>query len=166
MALIVEDGTGLSTAEAFISVADADTYHAARGNPVAWSGASVSTKEACLRAGATYLGRIKWKGTRRLEAQALAWPRYSVVDGDGFSLSSTAVPERIRRANAELALRHVYSSILPDSAENGLIRTRSKVGPLETEKEWAGGKPGESSFPAVDALIVGLTLASDRVVFI
>lgn len=32
MALIVEDGTGLSTAESFISVADAVTYHTNRGN--------------------------------------------------------------------------------------------------------------------------------------
>ena len=32
MSLIVEDGTGLATAEAYISVADATTYHAARGN--------------------------------------------------------------------------------------------------------------------------------------
>ncbi len=32
MALIVEDGTGLSTAESYISVADATTYHTARGN--------------------------------------------------------------------------------------------------------------------------------------
>ncbi len=32
MSLITEDGTGLSTAESFISVADAVTYHTARGN--------------------------------------------------------------------------------------------------------------------------------------
>lgn len=32
MPLIVEDGTGLPDAEAYISVADADAYHDARGN--------------------------------------------------------------------------------------------------------------------------------------
>ena len=32
MALEVEDGTGKSTAESYISVADATTYHTARGN--------------------------------------------------------------------------------------------------------------------------------------
>lgn len=32
MALITEDGTGLSTAESYISVADAGIYHTARGN--------------------------------------------------------------------------------------------------------------------------------------
>jgi len=32
MSLIVEDGTGKSTSESYISVADASTYHAARGN--------------------------------------------------------------------------------------------------------------------------------------
>jgi len=32
MALVTEDGTGLSTAESYISVADATTYHTARGN--------------------------------------------------------------------------------------------------------------------------------------
>ena len=36
MSLIVEDGTGLSTAESFISVADATTFHTDRGNS-AWN---------------------------------------------------------------------------------------------------------------------------------
>jgi hypothetical protein len=31
MALIVEDGTGRADAESYVSVADADTYHANRG---------------------------------------------------------------------------------------------------------------------------------------
>ena len=34
MSLVTEDGTGLPTAESYISVADATTYHTARGNAV------------------------------------------------------------------------------------------------------------------------------------
>jgi len=36
MSIVVEDGTGLATAETYISVADATTYHTARGNS-AWN---------------------------------------------------------------------------------------------------------------------------------
>ena len=36
MAIVCEDGTGLSTAETYITVADATTYHTARGNS-AWN---------------------------------------------------------------------------------------------------------------------------------
>ena len=43
MALVVEDGTGLDTAESFISVADADTYHTEwNADPTAWTGATTA----------------------------------------------------------------------------------------------------------------------------
>ncbi len=167
MAIVVEDGSGLSTAETYITIVDADAYHAARGNPSAWSGASTTTKESCLRAAACYLdAEYKWRGTRKREAQSLAWPRLYVVDDDNFAISSTVVPERVRRATAELALRHITTSIMPDSNTGGVVRERSKVGPLETEKEYAGTKSTRADFPIVDNLVKGLVVGGDLVVYV
>lgn len=54
MALIVEDGTGLADAESYLSVADADTYHADRNNE-AWQDYSTAEKEAALRKATQYI---------------------------------------------------------------------------------------------------------------
>src|SRR5690606_27756416 len=92
MALIVEDGTGLPNAEAYISVADADSYFAKRGNS-AWAALTVDAKEVALRLGADYMAAVygpRWCGERLTDTQALDWPR----DEQG-------VPEAVKRANAE-----------------------------------------------------------------
>ena len=76
MALVVEDGTGLSTAESYISVADADTYHSDRGNAL-WTGTD-AVKEEALRQATEYLdATYDWKGSISLTTQALNWPRGS-----------------------------------------------------------------------------------------
>ena len=67
MSLIVEDATGLSTAESYLSVANADTYHASYTGSTAWSGASTGTKERALRRATQYLDSVyggRWLGER------------------------------------------------------------------------------------------------------
>ena len=74
MALIVEDGTGLSTSEAYISVADASTYFTARGNTT-WAAISTDDlREAYLRQATEYMTQVyrsRWEGVRYSETQAL-----------------------------------------------------------------------------------------------
>ena len=84
MALIVEDGTGKSDAESFISVADADTYHSNRGN-TDWASLLTAAKEQNLRKATDYICqvyRMKWAGTRVNGTQALDWPRAYVLRDD------------------------------------------------------------------------------------
>ena len=49
MALITEDGTGLADAESYCAVTEADAWHAAHGNPSAWTQADEPAKETALR---------------------------------------------------------------------------------------------------------------------
>ena len=79
MALTVETGSGSATADAFVSVADCDTYCEARGL-TDWTGAEdspASIKEAAIRRATAHLsGAYAWKGARtKGREQALAWPR-------------------------------------------------------------------------------------------
>lgn len=81
MALIVEDGTGLAAAEAYASVAEADTYHTARGREATWTDLDADVKERALRLATDYMQqayRSLWAGTRKTTAQALDWPRWNV----------------------------------------------------------------------------------------
>jgi len=143
MALIVESGAGLPDAEAYISVAEADAYFAARGN-AAWAALNTAAKEAALRLGADYMEAAygpKWKGERVSDTQALSWPRGG-IDG----VADDAVPVAVQRANAELAVR---ASAGPLMADQGAQVKSETVGPISVT--YADGARQETRYAAVDA---------------
>lgn len=161
MALVVEDGTGLSTAEAYISEVDADTYFNARTVPAAWSSASSAEKEAALRMAAEYMDStygLRWKGTRTEVDQALDWPRYDVEDRDGNVLDATVLPTALVRANAELASRQLSAELMPDvdAGESGITSESVKAGPVSQTVQFAGTKSTAKRFPKVDRMLSDL----------
>lgn len=135
MALIVETGAGLETSESYVSVAEADEYHASRGN-AAWD--LIDDKEALLRQATDYMlqtYRGKWKGYRTTAIQALDWPRAEVALNDvagpsDFYISNEIVPVEVRRACAELALRASTEQLLPDETQQVIKET---VGPISVQ---------------------------------
>ncbi len=163
MALVVEDGTGKTNSEAYISVADADTYHTNyTGATSNWSTASTTVKERTLRLSTLALDAqnvLRWKGRRQSKGQALDWPRNNVKDSSGFFIDSNVIPEDLRRANAELALREITDSdgILPDIDDNGIIkREKVKVGPIESDIEFVGGARPNTLYTVVKVLLKDL----------
>ena len=112
MALVVEDGTGLATAESYLSVVGADAHHTSRGTAEAsWVDLDTEVKEQCLRRATDYMlqtYRGRWKGYLVLpQTQALDWPRYQVYPDASFlyAIASNSVPIEVKRACAELAVR-------------------------------------------------------------
>lgn len=147
MTLIVEDGTGLSTSESFISVANADARIAALGlSSTEWTALDATGKEQALRRATSHLEglyRDRWKGTRLLRTQALSWPRYGAVV-DEWQIESTLVPTDIANACAELAFKAAAGDLAPD-IERAVIR--EKVGPLETE--YSATAPQATNYRAI-----------------
>jgi len=143
MALIVEDGTGKSDAESYISVADADTYHAAQTGTTDWSGATTDNKEMALRRATRYLDsvyRLQWQGQRKLDTQVLDWPRYNVYDADDFDVDCDSLPAKLEQATAEMALLALSEDLLPDLSDPGTVKaSKVKVGPIEESVTYAGG---------------------------
>jgi len=141
MALVVETGTGSATAESFVSVSDATTYHANRGN-AAWAAlASDAVREQCLRKATDYMQgqyRARWQGYKNTATQALAWPRAFVyiepfylgaVGSYPFLVASDIVPVEVKNACAELALKAATADLLADTTQQVLSET---VGPIST----------------------------------
>ena len=132
MTIIVEDGTAKVDAETYISVVDADTYHANRGNTV-WTALSTAVKEQLLRKAADYIEqayRSRWKGIRTTSTQALDWPRQNVSIEDvalRSVLPSNMVPSQVMRACAELAYRANAGELAPDIEPRV---TSEQVGPI------------------------------------
>jgi len=149
MALIVEDGTGLATAESYVSVAAADTRMTNLGN-TNWALLTTAEKEQALRrATAAMLQsyRERWHGVRMTSTQALDWPRSGVVV-DGYSVASNAVPVDVANACADLAFKAAAGDLTPDLTR-GVVR--EKVGPIETEYD--RNSPQSPRRPAIEMML-------------
>jgi hypothetical protein len=154
MPLVVETGAGLANAESFISVTDATTYHAARGN-AAWAAlASDTVREQVLRQATDYMEQVyglRWAGMRKTDAQALAWPRYMVPRADsagGSYWPDNAVPVAVANACAELALKASTGALAPDI---GRLKSKTKVGPIQVE--YADNATPYTQYRAIDNML-------------
>lgn len=155
MALVVEDGTGISNANAYISVSEADAYFSARNLlATAWSGKTVAEKEAAILYATTYLdSNFYWLGHIKISDQALGWPRILVYDREGRSIDSNIVPQRIKDATAELALEALTKSLSPSLPRGGDVK-RKKVSSLEIE--YFSYASNSRTFPLVRQILSGL----------
>lgn len=95
MTIIVEDGSQVANANSYISVADAQTYVDALGK-------TVTVTEALLLQAMNAMGALSWKGGIVSNTQSLSWPRHSVIDCEGRSIDTDAVPSEIGYAQAML----------------------------------------------------------------
>lgn len=154
MAIIVEDGTMVSGAESFISVSDADTYHANRGDTV-WAALTTTEKEQSLRKATDFMeakyGK-KWAGYKNSSSQSLSWPRKWVPLNDLITVEyvlDTVVPVEVMNACAELAVRSSTEELSPDKQKGAVIR--EKVDVIETE--YASYSPSSSRYKKVDEML-------------
>lgn len=144
MSLIVEDGTGMATAESYISVADADIYHSNLGN-ASWATLTTTVKEQLLRKATNYMVqvyRLLWAGIRKNDTQSLDFPRYLVPKYDNGAMYSyydeNSVPKEVKDACCEFALKANTASLAPDLDR---LTKREKIGTLEVEYDTTKGYP-------------------------
>lgn len=167
MTLVVETGEGLSNAESYISVADADSYHANRAN-TAWAALSTPNKEAYLRRATDYMVqsyRQKWKGVRMTATQALDWPRaevyaepalYGAVGDFPYLVPNDIVPTEVARACAELGLKAISGELAPDQTQQ---KKSVKVDVIETE--FFESASNHKKYRAVDNMLAPYLAGSD-----
>lgn len=164
MAFIVEDATGLTDAESYISVDDFKAYHKNRGNSITLGGTEIEQK---LRLAAEYID-IRWgkyvPGLPIAEDQALRFPT------DYFITDPASLPKALIRANAEYGFFAFSNDLFIDNNRTngpGIKLLKEKVGPIETETEWSGSGAGAvgAKYPIVtkaDALMRQITIGSDQ----
>lgn len=131
MALIVEDGTGLSTAESYASVAECDVYLAANGITI-WAPLLTAEKEQALRRATNFMLQVyrpQWKGQRATAVQRLDWPRWNVYLPDQpYYVPNTSIPETLKNAQCELALLGAMGDLNTVQAQAVISK---QVGPLK-----------------------------------
>ena len=151
MAFAVEDGTIVTGANSFVTVAYADTYHGDRGN-TAWTGTD-AVKEAALIKATDYIEQVyqsRWVGYLVDSDQPLSWPRTYNIHGSfhvDFDISGD-IPDRLKQAVCILALEALSDDLNPvlDRAVK-----REKVDVIEVE--YMDHASERKKRPAIDGLL-------------
>lgn len=165
MSFVVETGAGLTNANSYISVADADTYVADHGNEAVWTSATNAQKEAALRNATQYIDLKygdKFKSCKTNinsgSRQALQFPRISVIDEDGYLYDDDEIPECLKNAVVEAALRILAGDDLLGVLESATIQSESStVGPLSESITYVGGKSPVKRYPKIYSLLKPIT---------
>ena len=151
MDIIVETGSGISGANSYVSLASADSYFGLRGNNT-WVDGDDDAKEAALIKACSYMETFFWNGIKTLSTQNLEWPRRNVIDQNGYYVSATCIPMRVKNAQSELAYRYFSGDDpAPDLDSSGRV-VRERVDVIEVEYD-RGGTKAVPEFTYVDALL-------------
>ena len=119
--------------DVFISVADADTFFARRGN-TAWAALSTEQKEVFLvKASDAVERRFRWRGTRATAAQRLGWPRLDAFDNDDLPL--LGIPWQVEEATCLTAEQLVKGVDLDGVLTTDLLVKSEKVDVISIHDE-------------------------------
>src|SRR5574344_1188542 len=116
--LYVEDGTCVSKANTYVSLAEADSYMVDTGR-TAWAAMTEEARKSCLINATRYIDHVYakygWYGRRKYESQPLAFPRVELVDADGFNIAGQ-LPGVVKRVQVP-AIEKEYFENNSDSSE-------------------------------------------------
>lgn len=132
MALIVETGAGVPSADSWVSLANAATHFTNYGG--FWTGEDAA-KEAALRRAALWLSTaIRWNGAKAYAGNILAWPRTGTADCDASEIAGNVIPQAVIMAQLAAASAELQSpGILTPSITPGAQTKREKVDVIEVE---------------------------------
>lgn len=148
MALIVEDGSGKTDAQTYVSFADVVAYGQLYGLSTAH--VSEATIMRCMRylEGAYY---ERWIGYKRTQDQALSWPRGYAVRRDGYEVPSDEVPQEIKDAVCALAVRATSGINLSPDITRGDVAIEEEVGPIRVK--YASNAPTITIFRDIELIL-------------
>lgn len=148
MALITEDGTGLVSAESYVSLADFDAFLVKRNLTTTSADAA---KEAALREASSFIDQNYTFPLIPLRAnQALAFPRSGTYQIEGRDIAG--LPTRLVEAVCTLANEALAGALEPIDDSSQIKRVKEKVDVIETETEYAGQK-GSRKFIVISRLM-------------
>lgn len=161
MSLVVEDGTGQSTAESYVSASTYRTFWVNR-NDADIDNSTTPTDaelEADLREGFAFVNnRARYNGVKVSSTQAGAFPRNYLYDREGNAAAS--IPASVKEAQMRAARAHRAGELFPRSAAPGAVASIKVDGVVE-KSFFAGGQVGTTNplFDLIDALLEEWTTA-------
>lgn len=136
--LILEDGTGVLSANAYLSAAEALSI--LEVNPTALAVFSALTAEQqddyLIWASGWLDDYMDWEGYKTVENSGLRWPRFGVCDRDNIAIDKNTIPSQLKQAVAETAVWLVNSDAAGTGGQSsnlpeGIKRVKADVVEVE-----------------------------------
>lgn len=132
-----EDGTGLPTANSFVSVEEANDILYTNIHVTSWDLLQYYDKERLLSWATRILDtKVTWYGKKTYPTSALRWPRSGIIDRDKIALADDEIPQRLKEATAEFARLLVDTDRTTEQSRDGLTRLKVDVIELEFDKDY------------------------------
>lgn len=132
MACTLDTTIGGASANSYISIANADTYHDSHITHDTWDEAESDDKCRALQTATRLLDEwYDWCGVVCTSSQALLWPRVGATGPNGYLLDSDAIPVAIANATAELARQLLDEDRTKDSDIERYGLKSLKAGPVD-----------------------------------
>lgn len=136
MALIIEDGTGVTDSNSYDTLANAQAYFDLKGTVI------VLTEESLINATQYIDTRFApvFIPVKKAREQSLEWPRYSFTANDGYTVAADIVPIELKRAMYESAKLYIDGadlfSAVPEANDNLQSLTQTVEGAVSEAKTW------------------------------
>jgi hypothetical protein len=161
MSLTTEDGTGVSGAESYATVAQIDAYWGGRTHKTeaaTWAAGTTAKKEGAAREATAFLDAQfgpYYLGSRSGYLQGLLWPRVGTEDAAGYALPD--LPPMLVAAVAELAVRALSGPLMPDATIDGTIKSFSETtGPLSETTVYQDGASSAPRYGFLQGLMAAV----------
>lgn len=160
MTLIVETGHGISDANSYVSLIEADTYHSLYNN-TDWAGTDEEKEQALILATRSLdlLYGPKYLSFKRVNSVSpLLFPRMVFYDNNQVLVDDYVIPKCIKDATCQIALMYLQGiDIFPLANTDNTIKQNSiKIGDIQVSNTYNGMRGQTelySSFGTVDYIV-------------
>lgn len=154
MAITVEDGTVVTGADSYVSVAFADSYFEIdEAFAATWTAMTTAEKETRLKWATRVLDqKVAWKGSKTTDTSSLRWPRTGVRDRDGNIIDTDEMPLQLKQVTCEVA--KFLETNNPTTSQGGDALKRIAVDVIEIEYQEGTSQP--EAPPLINQLLRGL----------
>lgn len=154
MAITVEDGSVVTDADSYVSVAFADAYFAIDVNyDATWAALSTSDKEQRLKWATRILDqKVRWNGTKVEDTSSLRWPRTGVYNRDDILIEDDEMPLQLKEVTCEVA--KLVGTVDPTTSMGADYLKKVVVDVIEIEYQDGAGQPVTP--PILNQLLRGL----------
>jgi hypothetical protein len=159
-ATVVEDGSGLSDANTYVGVYEADLWFANDPGTVdKWNVLTTGQKEWILRKASALVDQlVVWRGARTVVGQAMEWPRDGCTDSSGSVVRIVSIPGGQGASVEERTDVLVANDVVPDEIRQAVVETALNV--AGSDRVRAAGETRWSQISVAGT--VSLTAESDR----
>jgi hypothetical protein len=121
MAITLDATAAGASSNAYCTLAEAETYMESRLHKASWTAATDANKNAAIAWATRILDEeLDWDGSIYSSTQSLRWPRIGVYTRDGYAISDSTIPQFLKNATAEFALKLIEEDRTTDYSMAGL----------------------------------------------